>query len=741
MSASKGTVTANREKGKNGRLHHKFDGKCFNCGKKGHRAGDCRSAKKKSEKSGATDDKKEGGGSGRCYVCGSEEHLAHRHCGLYKSLEHRTRECEERGAEKGAMLAKLTVPVVTEVRAVAAMVGAARSDRKEEWESDFGATFHMSHTRAGMSAYRKASPGTNVEIADGNILPVDGFGRIEVDLDQPGRTTKMVKMDDVAYVPGLSRNLLSTVKAVEQWGQPLIYYRNKAVLGFPGEESLVFKFCPRRGLFSATGARRIPRQEVDLEENLTENGLVKIASGTALAMREGASRDGMEIHRMLAHPSEDITRKTTEMMGIETTGQWEACEICFQAEAKRHAMPKKTDERASVRTRKIVERQAVQSVDGPKTTGGDGTDSDDRGMKSAGDGTIIERGTPQLNIQELGQEQQLTLHEHETQEAFGTGSDDRGMKSAGDGTIVERGTLQLNVQELGQEQQLTLDEHETQEAFGTGSDDLSMKSAGGGTVVGRRGALQLEVQELELEQQPASSLELRKKLQEAPPEPEQGIREAPPDPAEDTQEAPDPVEETWEAPSDREDEAQGTPSYPEEETLEAPSDPEEGTLEAPSDPDEKMKYAAGLAEGPTDLEGPAVPASRKRTIGGNLPPNNLKAHVEPAGVRRRGRRSTAKFSADERGRQPGECVDVRRRGHDGLIEESGATGPDSEGHATGAVNRQKTMNALEIKAWRKVRRKKWKVALPNDKLVVRTRMIYKRKMKDGEAEKYRCRLA
>ena len=95
----------------------------------------------------------------------------------------------------------------------------------------------MSHTRAGMSAYKKASPGTNVEIADVNILPVNGFGRIEVDLDQPGHTTKMVKMDDVAYVPGLSRNLLSTIKAVNQWGKPLIiYYRNKAVLEFPGEE-------------------------------------------------------------------------------------------------------------------------------------------------------------------------------------------------------------------------------------------------------------------------------------------------------------------------------------------------------------------------------------------------------------------------------------------------------------------------------------------------------------------------
>ena len=67
-----------------------------------------------------------------------------------------------------------------------------------------------------------------------------------------------------------------------------------------------------------------------------------------------------------------------------------------------------------VRTRNIVKRQAVQWVDGPKKTGGDGTGSDDRGMKSVGDENIVERGTPQLNVQELGQKQQLTLHEHET---------------------------------------------------------------------------------------------------------------------------------------------------------------------------------------------------------------------------------------------------------------------------------------------------------------------------------------
>ena len=67
---------------------------------------------------------------------------------------------------------------------------------KEEWDSDSGA-----------SAYKKAPAGTTVEVPDGTILPVDGFGRVEVDLDQPGTTTKPAKMVSVGYMPGLSRNL------------------------------------------------------------------------------------------------------------------------------------------------------------------------------------------------------------------------------------------------------------------------------------------------------------------------------------------------------------------------------------------------------------------------------------------------------------------------------------------------------------------------------------------------------
>ena len=68
-------------------------------------------------------------------------------------------------------------------------------------------------------------------------------------------------------------------------------------------------------------------------------------------------------------------------------------------------------------------------------------------MKSTGDGTIVERGTPQLNVQELGQKQQLTLHEHETQGAF---------------SKLDEQTQEA-LSELEEETQEALSEHEQEE--------------------------------------------------------------------------------------------------------------------------------------------------------------------------------------------------------------------------------------------------------------------------------------
>ena len=187
------------------------------------------------------------------------------------------------------MLGKVNEPANAEVGLVAVMTGAARGDGEEKWDSDSGASFRMPHTQAGMAACKRAPAGTTDQVADGTIFPIDGFGTVKVDLDQPGTTIKPVKMISVVHTPGHSWNLLSTRKAVGQWGKSLVYY-----LGFPGEESPVFNFCPRKGLFSATGVRRTP----------IHGATLGLAAKTAEAMRTEATGQ--------CEPRADVGRKSSQ---------------------------------------------------------------------------------------------------------------------------------------------------------------------------------------------------------------------------------------------------------------------------------------------------------------------------------------------------------------------------------------------------------------------------------------------
>ena len=67
LTASGSTITADCGEKKRG-PRNRFQGNCFNCGKKGHRAEDCRSAKKSIEKSENALADKKGRGRGKCYV-------------------------------------------------------------------------------------------------------------------------------------------------------------------------------------------------------------------------------------------------------------------------------------------------------------------------------------------------------------------------------------------------------------------------------------------------------------------------------------------------------------------------------------------------------------------------------------------------------------------------------------------------------------------------------------------------
>ena len=122
IPASKSTTTVDREE-KNRRPRDRFEGTCFNCGRKSHHAEECRISKRKIEKSGNAAADKKGEGRGKCYVCGIEKHFAHERCVLCRRLEHRSRDCEEFRAQKGTVLAKMNVLANSEVGLMAVNVG------------------------------------------------------------------------------------------------------------------------------------------------------------------------------------------------------------------------------------------------------------------------------------------------------------------------------------------------------------------------------------------------------------------------------------------------------------------------------------------------------------------------------------------------------------------------------------------------------------------------------------------
>ena len=150
----------------------------------------------------------------------------------------------------------------------------------------------------------------------------------------------------------------------------------------------------------------------------TENGSARIASGTALAVRAVVTRDIMGVHRTLAHPR-DIMRKTAEVIGVETAGEWGACDAAGSGDLGEKPKGGGPGPQVSVWELQQEQRPTAEVI-GIETAGQcgacDAAGSGDLGEKPKGDGPIVEGGFPQVGVRELQQEQQPALAELEREE-------------------------------------------------------------------------------------------------------------------------------------------------------------------------------------------------------------------------------------------------------------------------------------------------------------------------------------
>ena len=125
-------------------------------------------------------------------------------------------------------------------------------------------------------------------------------------------------------MPALGRNLLLTRRASERSGEPFINYPNKARLGL-GKNTICTFRLGESGLFGVMGRR------------------CSYTGNLALSLRASLSRGVMEAHRLLGHPSEQVTRDTAKQLGVELSGPWTPCAACSKAKARRNAVPQSTN--------------------------------------------------------------------------------------------------------------------------------------------------------------------------------------------------------------------------------------------------------------------------------------------------------------------------------------------------------------------------------------------------------------
>ena len=94
----------------------------------------------------------------------------------------------------------------------------------ERWISDSGATENMTPNPTGFKRYETAPLGCTVEMGDGTLLPVAGYGDLRLKMEQDdadGGQTRDIMLRRAAHVPGLRHNLLSAAQLSAKFEHPM----------------------------------------------------------------------------------------------------------------------------------------------------------------------------------------------------------------------------------------------------------------------------------------------------------------------------------------------------------------------------------------------------------------------------------------------------------------------------------------------------------------------------------------
>ena len=159
--------------------------------------------------------------------------------------------------------------VATSARPASAARGASRERHEDEyWMADSGATENIAQDSSNLKDYTPIPPGDEVESACGVFLPVAGYGRLRLSVNQNNDTfkgaTRELTLDRVAHVPKLGRhNLLSTKRLTTAFDAPMRVYPAAATIQPRfGRKTLGFRpLRPETGFLEIKARRRADMKE------------------------------------------------------------------------------------------------------------------------------------------------------------------------------------------------------------------------------------------------------------------------------------------------------------------------------------------------------------------------------------------------------------------------------------------------------------------------------------------------
>ena len=135
--------------------------------------------------------------------------------------------------------------------------------------------------------------------------------------------TRELTLDRIAHVPKPGRhNLLSAKRLITAFDAPMrVYPATASIRPRFGRKTLVFRSFPESGLFEIKAHRR-----ADMKEPQTP-----LITARSMVTARANPRHIMELHRLLSHPSEEITRGTACISGVPLTGTWSSCVQCSES--------------------------------------------------------------------------------------------------------------------------------------------------------------------------------------------------------------------------------------------------------------------------------------------------------------------------------------------------------------------------------------------------------------------------